>query len=238
LGSAEQILNAHGYQVNNDKEIVPLEAKEQKVYEMQSVGLITALFDISESLGLRELLHKYFSGKVSGIKVSDYLLIGAFHRIADPDPKTKIIDWAKKTNIGELFKIDIMNLDSQNFWKAYDQVLSEKEVQERWKKVERIKNKEKRAKAELGYLCEKSIDEFQKALGQRIITAEKITLDEILSDTTNFYTYIDKHNTRNHIAECGNNKKKQHGKRQVSLAMTISGSYGLPLFHQIYKREL
>ena len=54
-------------------------------------------------------------------------------------------------------------------------------------------------------------------------------------DTTNFYTYIATHNTRNELAQRGHNKQGRHNLRQVGLSYVLDGENGLSLCHHVYR---
>lgn len=54
-------------------------------------------------------------------------------------------------------------------------------------------------------------------------------------DTTNFYTYIASHNTRNELAQRGHNKQGRHNLRQVGLGYVLDRENGLSLCHHVYR---
>jgi transposase len=54
-------------------------------------------------------------------------------------------------------------------------------------------------------------------------------------DTTNFYTDIASHNSRNEPAQRGHNKQGLHNLRQVGLRYVLDGENGMSLCHHVYR---
>ena len=56
----------------------------------------------------------------------------------------------------------------------------------------------------------------------------------LLYDTTNFFTYFSRQNTRSELSKRGHSKAKRHDLRQVGLALLVTRDFRIPLFHRVY----
>ena len=79
---------------------------------------------------------------------------------------------------------------------------------------------------------------IEEELVDNIIKRYDLTLDTLLCDTTNFFTYIDSTNERCTIAQRGKNKQKRMDLRQFGLLMLVSRQDYIPLFHKVYQGNL
>jgi len=61
-----------------------------------------------------------------------------------------------------------------------------------------------------------------------------LSVDTIIYDTTNFFTYIEEP-VRTELARTGHNKDFRHHLKQVGLAMCVDKEWGIPLFHRLYR---
>src|SRR5215510_16010338 len=76
---------------------------------------------------------------------------------------------------------------------------------------------------------------IQEALLARI--RERFPLGErfLVSDTTNYYTFIPTFNSRPSLPQRGRNKQKRADLRQLSLALVVDEERGLPLYYRCYE---
>ncbi len=130
LGSAEDI-------VRLTKEAK--EHQEPKVVQTKKFGLPMALFEMAERIGLRDIINRVVPGSIQGISVGDFILIAAINRVGNHDSKARIGRW-----LGGFQKIREKKLSSRSFWRAFDQIISEKSIKE--------------AKARKGYEPNEKID--------------------------------------------------------------------------------
>jgi len=65
-----------------------------------------------------------------------------------------------------------------------------------------------------------------------------ITLDSVLLDMSNFFTYIASTNERSSLAQRGRNKQKRMDLKQFGLLLVLSRQDHLPLFHKVYAGNL
>lgn len=176
-----------------------------------SHGAVAVMLDIAQELQIVETINKHITHKQlrNEFTVGGSLLLAAIGRICNPTSKRNWYEgWARYTNLSYLLRMSLNKLDSQHFW---DQMES---------------------------LPVAAIPLIEEEITNRLIKTHKITLDTILCDTTNFFTYIDSTNRRCNLAARGRNKQKRMDLRQFGLLLLLSRSEQIPLFHKIYQGNL
>jgi transposase len=172
--------------------------------EVAAFADTAALFDIAQRLDLVPLLDSILPPKRhQGLSVGQYLLLAAINRAVSPTSKLPFADWYRQTVLTRLLPADPAALSSQNFWNHMDLVTADHVLE-----------------------CEKQIT-------QRLIQRFQLDLRALVSDGTNFFTYI---NTRTpaELPQRGHNKQKRGDLRQVSLGLLVSADFHIPLFHKVY----
>lgn len=139
-----------------------------------------------------------------GLSAGRSLELACVGRTCHATSKMGFADWARTTTLGELASVDVDKLTSQHFWDQMDQI-----------------------PIELIPLIEKEIVE-------RAIKRFGLSIDTLLYDATNFFTFIASTNTRCEIPRRGKNKQKRNDLRQVGVALLCSRGEGIPLMHQVY----
>lgn len=104
--------------------------------------------------------------------------------------------------------MSIIKLDSQHFWDQMDALPSA------------------------------AIPHIEEEIVYTLIERQWVSLDTLLCDTTNFFTYIHSTNTQNTLTERGKNKQKRMDLRQFGLLLLISRQDYMPLFHKLYQGNL
>ncbi len=179
-----------------------------------SHGLIVSLLKITQDLDLVSIINKhvksqrkYFSDMLirRGFTVGSFILFATLGRICEPSSKRAWSNWAKRTSLPTLLKINISKVDCQDFWDTMDCVPEDK------------------------------IDDIGFDILEKIREKYIIKTDTLFYDTTNFFTFIASTNKRCTIAQRGKNKQKRTDLRQFGLAMTVSKNDYIPIFHDIYK---
>ena len=219
------------------------QSEDNKIeYDIGNFGLEAALYEVARSIGLPQLLERNFPGHVSGIKISDYLLTVIINRVCEPKPKTQIREYIRKGILGKIMRIEPSKLTSQNYWLAYDKIISEKDLKEKRKEIITLRKqkltkelKKKIAEKELGFIGLEKIDAFQIELFESLMEKEKIHADKLFIDSTNFYNYIENLNDKTLLCAKGKNKAGKTNLNQITLMMSIIEEYGIPLLHEIYK---
>lgn len=167
-------------------------------------GAVAALHDLSQRLGLREIIDKHIPKAGRGPSVGDYLTVATINRCIAPRSKAGIGEWFEGTVLRRLMAIQAKQLTSQRFWDNMDRVSTE------------------------------AIGKIEEELTAKIVAEFDIDLRRVLFDGTNFFTFIDTFNERCTIAQRGKSKEGRRAQRIVGLALLVSADFHVPLFHQTY----
>jgi transposase len=117
LGKADNILE----RLNQSKRPLEVEHKE--------FGFVAALVQVSRDIGLIELLKERFKGERFGVPRWLYFYLTIINRLQHATSKEQMGTWTEKTILPELFDFDTRALNSQSFWYATEDVVSEAELQ-------------------------------------------------------------------------------------------------------------
>ncbi len=140
-----------------------------------------------------------------GLSVGESLTLAAVGRAAHSTSKRGFSSWARTTTLGELAGVDVQRLDSQHFWDQMDQLPVE---------------------------C---IAGIERDIVSKAVEKYDLSLDTLLYDGTNFFTFIASTNQRSELAVRGHNKQKRNDLRQISIAMLCTRQHGIPIWHRTYE---
>ncbi len=191
-------------------------------------GFVAAVYQTAVELGLVDLLKQHIPGTRNKVHRWLYFMLPIINRLQLATSKEKMGDWAAGTVLPDILGFDPKRLNSRSFWYATDDVISEKEL-----------NQRRASQPDLNDELFVGLDDAVfKTIENKIFTnlREKfgISSDIVLYDTTNFFTYIEEP-VRSLLARTGHNKDCHHHLRQVGLAMCVEKEWGIPLFHRIYR---
>lgn len=85
-----------------------------------------------------------------------------------------------------------------------------------------------------GLTCEQ-IELVEDMMTEKIAALFPDDMEFLSLDYTNYYTFIDSNNTRNHICYRGYNKQKRNDLRQFSLTVITTKATGIPLVTHLYE---
>ncbi len=176
-----------------------------------SHGTVAVMLQIAEELQIVETINKRVKHQQfrDGFTIGGSLLLAAIGRIYHPTSKRNWYQgWAKQTSLSYLIRMSLTKLDSQHFWDQMDK------------------------------LPTSAIPQIEEEIVNSLIKKCGITLDTLLCDTTNFFTYIDSTNKRCSIAQRGKNKQKRMDLRQFGLLLLVSRQDYIPLLHKVYQGNL
>lgn len=176
-----------------------------------SHGAIAVILDIAEDLQIVQTINRHLPHKQirDGFTVGGSLLLASLGRICQPTSKRGWYQgFAQHTSLSYLLRMSLGKLDSQHFW---DQ---------------------------MGALPTSRISQIEEEIVTTLLEKEEITLDTLLLDMTNFFTFISSFNQNSNLAKRGWNKQKRMDLRQFGLLLLISGEEQIPLFHKIYEGNL
>lgn len=172
-----------------------------------SHGLVAVMLDIAEELQIVQSINRHINPKQlrDGFTVGGSLLLAAIGRTCKPTSKSAWYEgWAKHTSLAYLLRMSLSKLDSQHFW---DQMEA---------------------------FPVAAIPQIEEDILKILLKKQKITLDTLLYDTSNFFTYIASNNERCSLAQRGRNKQKRADLRQFGLLLLVSRQDQIPLFHKVY----
>lgn len=176
-----------------------------------SHGAVALMLNIADELGIVQAINRHVAEPHlrNGFTVGGSLLLAAIGRICHPTSKKNWYEgWARHTSLSLLLRMSLRKVDSQHFWDQMHMVPAE------------------------------AISFIEQEIVQRLCEKEKVTLDTLLYDTTNFFTYIDSANTRSTLAQRGKNKQKRMDLRQLGMLLLVSRRHHFPLFHTLYQGNL
>jgi len=214
LGSAEDIF----LRIKNNHNI-PVTINHR------AFGLVAAAYQTAIQAGIIDILKKHITGERYGISRWIFFLISIINRLDNAASKNKIGDWAIKTVLPDLLKIDAEKLTSKNYWYVTDDVISEEKTR---------KNRKKDEEDVFAGLDDKVFIDIEKEL---FVTLRPYFCDNsddaLIFDTSNFFTFFESNHSS--LAETGHNKEGRHNLKQVGLAMTIDRNAGIPFMHRVYR---
>ena len=166
-------------------------------------GAIAVLAQIANELGIKESVDQTVTKRRQGMSVGTYILIAALNRAIAATSKTKIKEWCTTTALHLYVDFVSSKLDSQNFWDNFDKIEAE------------------------------DVAVIGDAIARKAVEIEKIPLDCLVYDTTNYFNYWDVTNP-SELAKMTKSKAGKNHLRHIGLALAVDRDHGLPLFHRLY----
>jgi len=177
-----------------------------------SHGAVAALLRVADDIGVVDIINKYVPKNKKNVKqIRDGLTVGgsltlrAIEKVCHPCSNREFYTWAKTTSLEYLLQVSCAKMDSQHFWDQMDE------------------------------LPVSAIPKIEEEIVKRVIEIEDISLDTLLLDATNFFTFINTTNDRCSLAQRGKNKKGRNNLRQVGILLVVSRKDIIPLFHETYE---
>ena len=202
--------------------------KEPLDIKYKELGLVGAIFNVAQEIGLIDVLKRNIKGKRYGIDCWKYFLLSIINRIDNSTSKEKMGAWASKTILPDILNFDANKLNSKSFWYATDDVISEKELND--KREENPKLKEEI----LTGIDDAIFKQIEKELVKNIQDKYELSSDIFLYDTTNFFTFF-KEPIRSLLAKTAKSKAGRNNLKHIGLALCVDKQWGIPLFHSLYR---
>ncbi len=172
-------------------------------------GSVYCLHKITQEAGIAAIFKKHFSGQMrDGMSVAESLLMISIYRACRPASKRAFSEWAAGTTLPHSMGFEVRRMTSQHFW---DQMNSVKEEE---------------------------IERAEEEIAKTLVKTMGISLDTLLYDVTNFFTFIASDNKRNTLCQRGRNKQKRDDLRQFNLAILISRNSYIPLLSEVYEGNI
>jgi hypothetical protein len=196
------------------EDILRLHQQERIGLKVSSVsaGAVTALYHLACELDVAGRIDRALKRtgsrhlqKRDGLTVGQTLVAGMISRACAPRSKRAFASWAESTWLPELMGFSAPQLTSQHFWEQMNAV-----------PIERLADIE------------------QELVGE-VMGIERLRVEALAYDTTNFYTHIATTNRRPQLPQRGHNKQGRHDLRQLGLALVVDQATQLPLAHALYE---
>jgi transposase len=169
-------------------------------------GLPMALWKEVLKARVVECVDQVCPKREQGLSTGEYIAIAAINRAIKATSKRSIWDWFSETALMRAIPhAGKTLLSSQRFWDHMDK-LDEEKIHDIWQKII-----------------------------EGVIKKEKIDLDSISYDGTNYYSFIDTFNSKCTIAKRGKNKQGRANLRQINYAIFCTADGQLPIFYDVYE---
>ena len=215
LGSAETVLQC----IKGNRNPVKVNTR--------NFGLVAAAYQAADFIELPQILSKHINGKRFETDLWKYFFLTIINRLDRATSKEKMSGWLKKTILPELLDIKIQNFTGKKFWYATDDVISEKELEQRRKNSTDEDDP-------FEYIDDTIFTAIETELFARIDQLMGLSPNVICYDTTNFFTYIEEPK-RSKIANTCHSKDSKNHLNHVGLLMAVEKSFGIPLVSRVYR---
>jgi transposase len=197
LGTIETILKAKSINESN--------IENPNYADVFQFGAVSALLDLAERLGIRQIIDEEVGKRHQGLPVGDSIVLAAINRAVSPASKNVFHkNWFSKTVLPNSFPLaSEKSLSSQGFWNNMSLVSSD------------------------------NICTIEDKITAKIVKTYDINTNYLLFDNTNFMTYIDS-DTDSLLAKRGKSKEHRSDLRIVGLSLMVSPDNNIPLFHEPY----
>jgi transposase len=168
-------------------------------------GALWALHQIDRDIDLAALIDDQLPAQRAsrGPSLGQMLYYTVLNRAIAPKSKRQLATWYEQTDIQHIRPVQLKALSPQRFWNHCDRI------------------------------TEAQLETLQQAFFNRIAAIWAPQSDQLLFDTTNYYTYLDSQ-TPSELAQRGYNKAGKHHLRQVGLALLTEASSRRPLAYWLY----
>jgi transposase len=206
LGTLDNIVEAR-------KQLKNLKISEPDHATVLEFGAVSALLDLAERLGIRQIIDEEVGKRLQGLPVGDSILLAAINRAVKPVSKNAFFDdWFSETVLPYSFpKANRKNLSSQGYWNNMSLINSE------------------------------AIRNIEDKITSKIVQKYNIQTNCLLFDNTNFISYIDTDfisyidtDNPSKLAKRGKSKQHRTDLRIVGLSLMVSPENNIPLFHEPY----
>ncbi len=177
-----------------------------------SHGAVAALVRVIDDLKIIDIINTHVPEKDKkknkqireGLTVGASLVLRTIARVCHPCSNREFSSWVKSTSLEYLLRISCAKLDSQHFWEQMNELPVE------------------------------AISKIEEDILKHIIEHEDISLDTLLLDATNFFTFIATTNEKCTLAQRGKGKQGRKNLRQIGIFLVVSRKDIIPLFHETY----
>ncbi len=168
-------------------------------------GGVAALMALEEELGLRKIINRHLPKSRRGVSAGDALFLIVVNRLLSPCSKQAWAEWAESTSLFRYMpQLKLSELSSQFFWEH------------------------------MQHFTVDALKAIEEEILQVVIKQFDITLDCLLFDTTNCYTYLTDGHSDNALFQYGHSKEKRDNKLLFGVSLLVSRETKIPLMHATY----
>lgn len=168
-------------------------------------GGVAALVALEAELNLKEIINRHVPKVRRGVSAGDALFLIAMNRLLSPCSKQAWLDWAETTSLFRFMpKVELSKLSSQFFWEH------------------------------MQHFTPKALKAIEEELLQVVIKRFNITLDCLLLDTTNCFTYLADGHEDNELFQYGHSKEQRDNKLLFGVSLLVCRQSKIPLLHATY----
>lgn len=179
--------------------------KREETIRVEEFGALWLAEQIDRDIDLCRIVDEILprGKREEGPSVGEYFLYCVWNRMVDATSKNKLANWYRRTAIQHIRPLETNLLTSKEYWKKWDKVDEDK------------------------------LRGIASRFFERLWETESPESDCLLSDTTNYYTFMSGH-TPSELARRGKNKAGRHNLRQIGLGLLVDRESRLPLFYSVY----
>jgi len=166
-------------------------------------GLPVALMHIVNRLDLIKIIDSVVKKREQGWSVGEYVVLAALNRCIHPTTKAQIKRWFEWTYLGKYFPDIDTYLDSMAYSNHFE------------------------------YLTDDAIASIEQRLHEKLLDEFKVTMDTLLFDPTNFFTYMNPAEDVD-LLHHGHSKENRSTLNLVGLSLVCASDGGIPLFYDVY----
>ncbi len=173
--------------------------------ENLSSALLCAYLDVFEKLGLVDLINEITDkDRSQGLTPGHYILFCVLNRLTDPKSKSLLREWFEGTILKEFYPNISEFLTVQHIWNHFNK-----------------------------YFNPEILNSIFLSLVKKVIELHGVSLNTVLIDSTNFFTYISDH-PFNELPKRGHGKDGKKHLNLVNFSLSIDSDEGYPLYYKTY----
>ncbi|HMF31172.1 MAG TPA: IS1634 family transposase [Candidatus Lokiarchaeia archaeon] len=168
-------------------------------------GVSAAMWAVAQELELPSVIDAVV-GKNKGPHAStgEYLTIAAINRVADPCSKTQMSEWFEHDWLSTRLAVDPEVLNPQTYWNYFQR------------------------------LSPADFEAVELELARRVQARYHLSWDQLLYDTTNFFTFAAPDAPGEGLRHNGHSKENRNNLPLVNVYLLCSKPWGIPLLHRTY----
>lgn len=168
-------------------------------------GGVAAIVALEAELNLKEIINRHLPKARRGVSAGDALFLIAMNRLLNPCSKQGWAEWSESTSLFRFMPhLKLLELSSQFFWEH------------------------------MQHFTPEALRAIEEDILQVIIKKFNISLDCLLLDTTNCFTYLADGHADNELFQYGHSKEMRDNKLLFGVSLLVARESKIPLLHSTY----